>query len=247
MFTLTYLNIVTIILDVSAIILVLGILRQTRFMRQSGRESDRLFRSMLIFTCVMAVGDIGGYLSMDQEDAILIGLQNISMTVFYIALTMLVMLWFDYCSFRFRDREQVVKIGVRPAFIPGVLVLGIVFINNSTGLFFRIDEMGHYHREILFLPVYAVYAVYLIAGFVYVVEGASDVIQILYFKITRRIARRTDPEATGKRLFKMAPIHHHFEKSGWSEERICFVFAAVNLLCGILACVLVYYGLPIGI
>ena len=87
----------------------------------------------------------------------------------------------------------------------------------------------------------------LLAGFVYVVEGASDVIQILYFKITRRIARRTDPEATGKRLFKMAPIHHHFEKSGWSEERICFVFAAVNLLCGILACVLVYYGLPIGI
>lgn len=168
MFTLTYLNIVTIILDVSAIILVLGILRQTRFMRQSGRESDRLFRGMLIFTCVMAVGDIGGYLTMDQEDAILIGLQNISMTVFYIALTMLVMLWFDYCSFRFRDREQVVKIGVRPAFIPGVLVLGIVFINNSTGLFFRIDEMGHYHREILFLPVYAVYTIYLIAGFVYV-------------------------------------------------------------------------------
>ena len=164
MFTL----IVTIILDVSAIILVLGILRQTRFMRQSGRESDRLFRSMLIFTCVMAVGDIGGYLTMDQEDAILIGLQNISMTVFYIALTMLVMLWFDYCSFRFRDREQVVKIGVRPAFIPGVLVLGIVFIHNSTGLFFRIDEMGHYHREILFLPIYVVYAVYLIAGFVYI-------------------------------------------------------------------------------
>ena len=168
MFTLTYLNIVTIILDVSAIILVLGILRQTRFMRQSGRESDRLFRSMLIFTCVMAVGDIGGYLTMDQEDVILIGLQSISMTVFYIALTMLVMLWFDYCSFRFRDREQVVKIGVRPAFIPGVLVLGIVFINNSTGLFFRIDEMGHYHREILFLPIYVVYAVYLIAGFVYI-------------------------------------------------------------------------------
>ena len=64
MFTLTTLHIATIILDVSAIILVLGTLRQTRFMRQSGRESDRLFRSMLIFTCVMAVGDIGGYLTM---------------------------------------------------------------------------------------------------------------------------------------------------------------------------------------
>ena len=87
----------------------------------------------------------------------------------------------------------------------------------------------------------------LLAGFIYVVEGASDVIQILYFKITRKIAQRTDPDATGKRLFKMAPIHHHFEKSGWSEEKINYVFAAVNLLCGILACILVYFGMPMSI
>ena len=82
----------------------------------------------------------------------------------------------------------------------------------------------------------------LLAGFIYVVEGASDVIQILYFKITRKIAQKTDPDATGKRLFKMAPIHHHFEKSGWSEEKINYVFAAVNMLCGILACILIYFG-----
>ena len=86
----------------------------------------------------------------------------------------------------------------------------------------------------------------LLAGFIYVVEGASDVIQILYFKVTKKLAQRTDPEATGKRLFKMAPIHHHFEKSGWSEEKINYVFCAVNLLCGILACILVYYGMPMN-
>lgn len=82
----------------------------------------------------------------------------------------------------------------------------------------------------------------LLAGIIYVAEGASDVIQIVYFKITKKIAQKTDPNATGKRLFKMAPIHHHFEKCGWSEEKINYVFAAVNLLGGIAACLLVYFG-----
>lgn len=82
----------------------------------------------------------------------------------------------------------------------------------------------------------------LVAGLVYVLEGLSDVVQIGYFKITRKIARRSDPNATGKRLLKMAPIHHHFEKSGWSEVRIVIVFSLVNLLAGAVACLLIYYG-----
>ncbi len=82
----------------------------------------------------------------------------------------------------------------------------------------------------------------LLAGFIYVIEGLSDVIQIGYFKITRKIAQRTDPAATGKRLFKMAPIHHHFEKCGWSEVKIVLIFSFVNLLFGAAACVLVYFG-----
>ena len=82
----------------------------------------------------------------------------------------------------------------------------------------------------------------LLLGIIYVIEGASDVIQILYFKITRKIARKTDPNATGKRLFKMAPIHHHFEKCGWSEVKIVIVFSVVNLIGGIIACLCVYFG-----
>ena len=49
-----------------------------------------------------------------------------------------------------------------------------------------------------------------IAG-VYVLEGVSVIIQVLFFKLK------------GKRLFKMAPLHHHMEKCGWSENRICIV------------------------
>lgn len=79
-------------------------------------------------------------------------------------------------------------------------------------------------------------------GIIYVIEGLSDVLQIGYFKITKRIARKTDPKATGKRLFKMAPIHHHFEKCGWSEVKIVIVFSGVNLIGGIIACLCVYFG-----
>lgn len=54
-------------------------------------------------------------------------------------------------------------------------------------------------------------------GIVYVCETMSDVIQIGYFKITH-----------GKRVFKMAPIHHHFEMCGWKEKKICVIFSLVN-------------------
>ena len=54
------------------------------------------------------------------------------------------------------------------------------------------------------------------AGIVFIIEAASVILQVGYFKITH-----------GKRIFKMAPIHHHFEKCGWSEIKIVAVFTAV--------------------
>lgn len=61
--------------------------------------------------------------------------------------------------------------------------------------------------------------VLIFAGFVYIVETMSDILQVGYFKATH-----------GKRLFKMAPIHHHFEMCGWKEEKIVLTFAAVSAL-----------------
>ncbi len=54
-------------------------------------------------------------------------------------------------------------------------------------------------------------------GVIYIVEALSDIIQVLYYKLPG-----------GKRFFKMAPIHHHFEKSGWKEKKIFAVFTAVS-------------------
>lgn len=68
-------------------------------------------------------------------------------------------------------------------------------------------------------------------GIIYVCETMSDIIQIGYFKITH-----------GKRIFKMAPIHHHFEMCGWKEKKICVVFSAVNAVGCAIALLLLYFG-----
>jgi phospho-N-acetylmuramoyl-pentapeptide-transferase len=60
-------------------------------------------------------------------------------------------------------------------------------------------------------------------GFIYFLEAASVTIQVLWFKFTKR------KFGEGKRLFRRAPLHHHFELSGWSEWRVVLVFWVVNL------------------
>lgn len=67
----------------------------------------------------------------------------------------------------------------------------------------------------------------LIVGVIYVVEAASVIIQVGVYKLTK------------KRVFKMAPIHHHFEKSGWSEITIVSVFSFVTVIAAVVA----YLGL----
>ena len=64
----------------------------------------------------------------------------------------------------------------------------------------------------------------ILVGFIYVVETLSDILQIGYFKLTH-----------GKRLFKMAPIHHHFEMCGWKEVKIVLTFSGITAVMCILA------------
>lgn len=64
----------------------------------------------------------------------------------------------------------------------------------------------------------------ILAGILYLLEALSVVIQVTYFKLTH-----------GKRLFKMSPIHHHFELCGWKENKIVIAFSFVTLIGCILA------------
>jgi phospho-N-acetylmuramoyl-pentapeptide-transferase len=67
-----------------------------------------------------------------------------------------------------------------------------------------------------------------VVGLVFVAEALSDIIQVTYFKWTRK---RT---GMGKRVFKMAPLHHHFEIIGWSETHIVWRFFLISMLAALL-------------
>ena len=64
------------------------------------------------------------------------------------------------------------------------------------------------------MPIYLI-----LAAFIYFAEVLSVIIQVSYFKATH-----------GKRIFRMAPIHHHFELSGWSEVKVVVIFTVVTAI-----------------
>ncbi len=86
---------------------------------------------------------------------------------------------------------------------------GSLFLGGAVaGLAFACD------MPLMLLPV----------GFIYICETLSVILQVSYFKATH-----------GKRLFKMAPVHHHFEMCGWGERKIVGVFTAITVVMCILA------------
>ena len=62
--------------------------------------------------------------------------------------------------------------------------------------------------------------VLILVGIIYILETLSDILQVGYFKLTH-----------GKRIFRMAPLHHHLELGGWSEVKLVAVFTSVSALC----------------
>ena len=64
----------------------------------------------------------------------------------------------------------------------------------------------------------------ILVGIIYIAETMSDIIQVAYFKATH-----------GKRIFRMAPLHHHLEMGGWSEAKLFAVFTTISLAFCLLA------------
>ncbi|MBQ9848821.1 MAG: phospho-N-acetylmuramoyl-pentapeptide-transferase [Clostridia bacterium] len=97
-----------------------------------------------------------------------------------------------------------------------------IFMGDTGSLFlggFAVGAVMYTESEFVLLPV----------SCIWIIEGLSVVIQVLSFKLT------------GKRVFKMSPIHHHFEKCGWSEVKIVAVFSFITVV----FCALSYYLLII--
>ncbi|MGL5207567.1 MAG: phospho-N-acetylmuramoyl-pentapeptide-transferase [Acidaminococcaceae bacterium] len=74
-----------------------------------------------------------------------------------------------------------------------------------------------------------------IIGGIYVIEALSVIIQVTYFKKTG-----------GKRIFRMSPLHHHFELGGWKETKVVYVFAFASLCLSLLGIALLLLGNPVG-
>lgn len=118
-------------------------------------------------------------------------------------------------------------------FISALLVgssLGFLTYNFHPARVFMGDTGSLYLGGIIAATVFLTnnVIVTLLYCFVFVLEAVSDILQVGYFKFTK-----------GKRLFKIAPLHHHFEKCGWSEIKIVTVFTVINSI----FCIIAYLGL----
>ena len=120
------------------------------------------------------------------------------------------------------------QLGVFAGALVGGL-LGFLFYNHYPAKVFMGDTgslfLGGAVAALAF--AYDMPLILLLVGFVYLCETLSDIIQVTYFKLTH-----------GKRIFKMAPLHHHFEMCGWKETKVVAVVAAVSTI----FCVLAYLG-----
>ncbi len=137
------------------------------------------------------------------------------------SVTVPVMVFFTVAAFAFDKADM----ALLPACLTGGLI-AYLFYNWHPAKVFMGDTGSLFLGGIVCALAFAldIPLILIPVGFVYIVETLSDIIQVVYFKATH-----------GKRIFKMAPIHHHFEMCGWKEKKICYVFSAVSALMCILA------------
>lgn len=135
------------------------------------------------------------------------------------SVTIIVLLFLFLISFMFGQ----IEVAIFSFILVGSLVAFLIFNINPAQIFMGDTgslALGGAVAAIAFLL--KVEFVLIIVGIVYVIEALSVIIQVFVYKLTK------------KRVFKMAPIHHHFEHLGWSENKIVCVFGAVTLI----ACVI---------
>ena len=119
------------------------------------------------------------------------------------------------------------------ALLPAVLVGGLVaylFYNWHPAKVFMGDTGSLFLGGVVCAMAFALEMplILILVGIIYICETLSVILQVTYFKLTH-----------GKRLFKMSPIHHHFEMCGWKEVKICIVFTAITAV----MCVLAWFGI----
>ncbi len=132
------------------------------------------------------------------------------------SVTIVIMIFFAVCSYRTGDGHLAAFSGGIIGACAGFLVYNFhparVFMGDTGSLFLGGACVGA--AFMMDNPL-----IIALAGLIFIIEALSDIIQVFVYKLTH------------KRVFKMAPIHHHFEKSGWGEVKIVAVFSAFTLIC----------------
>lgn len=125
--------------------------------------------------------------------------------------------------------EYCVYITVSAAFLGGCI--GFLLWNRHPAKVFMGDTGSMFLGGMVVALSFMIEMPFLLifAGILYFIEAMSVTIQVAYYKRTK------------KRLFKMSPIHHHFELSGWSENKIVYVFSFISLIGCIIAVLLYLY------
>ncbi len=132
------------------------------------------------------------------------------------------------CQKAMNGQEGMWDLALLPACLFGALV-AYLFFNWHPAKVFMGDTGSLFLGGVVTALAFALDMplILILVGFVYMVEVISDLIQFAYFRATH-----------GKRFFKMAPIHHHFEMCGWREVKIVLVFSFVSAI----MCVIGYLG-----
>ena len=166
----------------------------------------------MVFAAFVMVGTVNAVNITDGVDGLAAGV-TIPVALFYVA----VAAWYGYT-----------ELGLFAAALAGGLTAFLlfnfhpakVFMGDTGSLFLggAVCGMAFALNIPLIIPV---------IGVIYVAEVLSDIIQVAYFKLTH-----------GKRIFRMAPLHHHLEMGGWSEVKLFCVFSLITML----MCLLAFWG-----
>ena len=166
----------------------------------------------MVFAAFVMVATVNAVNITDGVDGLAAGV-TVPVALFYVA----VAAWYGYT-----------ELGVFAAALAGGLVAFLlynfhpakVFMGDTGSLFLggAVCGMAFALNIPLIIPI---------VGIIYVAEVLSDIIQVTYFKLTH-----------GKRIFRMAPLHHHLEMGGWSEVKLFCVFTLITML----MCVLSFMG-----
>jgi phospho-N-acetylmuramoyl-pentapeptide-transferase len=167
----------------------------------------------IFFAMFVMVGCVNAVNLTDGVDG-LCGSVSIPVMVFFVAAALL------------KERAD---LALLPACLVGALI-AYLFFNWHPAKVFMGDTGSLFLGGVVCAMAFALDMplILILVGIVYIVETLSDIIQVTYFKLTH-----------GKRIFKMAPIHHHFEMCGWKEEKIVIIFTLVSAI----ACVIAWFGI----